>query len=189
MKISQDKVVSLVYELRLNGSEGEVVESLNESNPLTFVYGQGRLLPKFEENIEGLIEGDAFEFDLAAGYAYGEINHDAIVTVPLAAFEIDGKVDYKMLEIGNTIPMQDSAGNKLNGRVKSVDDSNVTMDFNHPMAGNDLFFKGQVVGIREARPEELQAHSCGCGSGGCGSGCESDGHEHGGGCGDGCGCN
>lgn len=189
MTVRKDKVVSLVYELRLDAANGEVVESLTEDRPLQFLYGSGNLLPKFEANIDGLKIGDSFDFDLTAVDAYGEINADAIVEVPISAFEMDGKVDENLLKVGNNIPMRDNAGNRLNGVVKEVTDEVVKMDFNHPLAGNHLFFKGQVTDIREATEEELShghIHSgggCGCGDGGCGDGMPEDGSCGSGGCG------
>ena len=182
MEISKEKVVSVVYELRVNGSEGDVVETLDEKNPLTFVYNSGYLLPKFEENILGLTAGDSFEFSIPPELAYGEVNKDAIVNVPIDAFQVDGKVDDSLLSVGARIPMQDGAGNKLNGIVKSINTEVVEMDFNHPMAGNSLFFKGKVTGVREATEEELHSHSgCGCGEASCDSGSCGDDHA-------GCGC-
>jgi FKBP-type peptidyl-prolyl cis-trans isomerase SlyD len=190
MVVANEKVVSLVYELRLDSPEGEVIEALSQENPLTFLYGAGNLLPKFEQFIDGLKIGDKFKFDLDAHDAYGEISEEAIVNVPISAFEVNGKIDNNMLSIGNTIPMRDNAGNRLNGLVKEVTSDTVVMDFNHPLAGNRLYFKGEVTDIREATEEEMShGHihsSCGCGSGGCG-----DEHEHAGkgGCSDeGCGC-
>lgn len=191
MTITQNKVVSLIYELRVDSPEGEVVESLNEEKPLTFLYGSGNLLPKFEEYISGLSVGDNFGFNLSSLEAYGDVNEAAIVDVPISAFEMNGSVDNDLLKIGNTIPMRDNAGNRLNGIVKEVTNEVVKMDFNHPLAGNSLFFNGKVTDIREATDEELNhghIHSgCGCGDS-CGDGGCNDGHSEGG-CGDGnCGC-
>ena len=136
MVVENDKVVSLIYELRLDSSEGDVIESLKQDNPLTFLFGAGNLLPKFEEYIDGLKIGDKFDFDLEAKEAYGEVNEEAVVNVPLAAFEVNGAIDNSLLTIGNTIPMRDNAGNRLNGVVKEVTNEAVVMDFNHPLAGN-----------------------------------------------------
>jgi FKBP-type peptidyl-prolyl cis-trans isomerase SlyD len=154
--ITKDKVVSLTYELRLDRQDGEIVETLSSDSPLIFLYGSGNLLPKFEENIDGLRVGDKFDFNLPALDGYGEINHDAIVDVPISAFEIEGKIDHSMLHSGNKIPMQDSSGNKLTGRVVKVKNENVSMDFNHPLAGNHLFFKGEITDIRDATDEEIK---------------------------------
>jgi FKBP-type peptidyl-prolyl cis-trans isomerase SlyD len=174
MTITKDKVVSLIYELRLDSPSGEVIESLSNDNPLEFLYGSGNLLPKFEEQIEGLNVGDKFDFNLTSVDAYGEVNDSAIVSVPLTAFEVNGTIDSELLKLGNTIPMRDNNGNRLNGVVKEVTDTEVKMDFNHPLAGNHLYFKGEVTDVRDATEEELtHGHihsSCGCG-GECGDDC------------------
>jgi FKBP-type peptidyl-prolyl cis-trans isomerase SlyD len=177
MKISKDKVVSLAYELRLDHTDGEVVETLKADEPLVFIYGSGNLLPKFEENLDGLVVGDLFKFNLNATDAYGEKDVEAIVSIPLTIFEIDGKIDDKMLQMGNKIPMQDSSGNKLTGAVMEVSKDSVKMDFNHPLAGNSLFFSGEIVDIREATEEELQ-HGHAHYAGSCDN-CENcGGHDH-----------
>jgi FKBP-type peptidyl-prolyl cis-trans isomerase SlyD len=167
MTITKDKVVSLIYELRLNSPQGEVIEALSNDNPLTFLFGTGNLLPKFEEKIQGMNVGDTFDFNLSSTDAYGEVNAEAIIDVPLSAFEVNGAIDDDLLKLGNIIPMRDNQGNRLNGVVKEVSSTDVTMDFNHPLAGSDLFFKGEVTEIREATEEELShGHihsSCGCG--------------------------
>ena len=175
--VEKDKVVSLTYELRVDNPDGEIIESLSNDSPLTFLYGSGNLLPKFETNISGMKVGDTFDFNLPCEDAYGTINENAVIDLPLNVFEINGKIDESMLQIGNTIPMQDNSGNKLNGIVREVSDEKVKMDFNHPLAGNHLFFTGQITEIRNATEDELHhghahtAHSCeGCddcgGSGG-----------------------
>jgi FKBP-type peptidyl-prolyl cis-trans isomerase SlyD len=175
MIIAKDKVVSLTYELRLDNPKGNIIESLSNDSPLIFIYGSGNLLPKFEENIAGLKVGDRFNFNLNATDAYGEVNNEAIVHVPISAFSVNGSIDQDMLHIGNKIPMQDSAGNKLTGIVKEVSDQAVMMDFNHPLAGNHLFFMGEITDIREATEEEMihgHIHSHGgCDDGSCGSCC------------------
>ena len=193
MTISKDKVISLVYELRANSKEGDIIESLTPENPLSFLFGAGNLLPKFEDNIDGLKVGESFDFDLTAVDAYGEVNDSAIVDVPTNIFMTDGKLDESLVQVGNTIPMRDNAGNQLKGIVKEVSAEQVKMDFNHPLAGNHLFFKGEVTDIRDASEEELShghihGQGGGCGSGGCGCGDEEMENQDGG-CGGGsCGC-
>lgn len=189
MEVAKNKVVSLVYELRVDGKEGEIVEKLNDSNPLTFIYGTGNLLPKFESNISGLKVGDAFDFVLKSDEAYGASSDDAVVDVPKEVFVVDGNFDSEMVKEGNAIPMLDGDGNRLNGIVLNVSDSTVKMDFNHPLADEDLFFAGTVVDIREATEEELSHghihHACGCGNGDC----NKEGVEDSAGCGSGSCCN
>lgn len=154
-KIEKDKVISLIYELRVDNRAGEIIESLNNSSPLTFLFGSGSLLPKFELNISGMKVGDKFDFNLPCEDAYGTINESAVIDLPLNVFEVNGKIDEDMLQIGNNIPMQDNSGNRLNGIVKEVSAEKVKMDFNHPLAGNHLFFSGEITEIREATNDEL----------------------------------
>jgi FKBP-type peptidyl-prolyl cis-trans isomerase SlyD len=167
--IKENKVVSLTYELRINDEQGEVVEKVEKASPLTFLFGRGNLLPDFEANLKGLKEGDAFRFKLEPDKAYGEVSEEAVVDLPRNIFEVEGKIDDTLLEVGNSIPMQDNSGNRLNGIVIGVGDDSVKMDFNHPLAGETLYFEGEVAGIREASNEELShghvhqggAHPCG----------------------------
>lgn len=188
MKIGEKEktFVALSYELTVNG---ELVEKVTAESPLQFVYGAGFLLPKFEAHLKGLSKGDEFAFHLDTDDAYGPVIGEAVVDLPKEVFMVDGKVEDGLLEIGNQLPMSDNQGNRLVGVVKDVKDDVVTMDFNHPMAGKSLDFKGQVVEVREATPEDLGPMNAGYGCGdGCGDGCE-DGcgdKEHKGGCSCGC---
>ena len=118
MVIAENKVVSLIYELRRNNEKGEIVETLSNDNPLTFLFGRGNLLSKFEDNIQGLTEGEKFSFSLTSEEAYGQVQDNAIVNVPLKAFEVDGEVDTNLIKQGNSIPMVDRDGNKLTGIIR-----------------------------------------------------------------------
>ncbi len=182
MQIENKKMVSLTYELRVNDSEGRVIETLDETRPLKFIYGTGRLLPVFESNISSLRAGDPFKFKLESERAYGDKREDMIINVPINVFEADGKLNEDICKVGNEVPMSDSDGNPLTGIINEVSDTFVKMDFNHPMAGLDLFFTGKIIEVRDATDSELTAtsHSCsGCGdhehsdcSSGCGEGSE-----------------
>lgn len=177
MEIGRNKFVSLTYQLRLNGAEGEMIEETTKDSPLEFLFGAGRMIEMFEQKLESMKAGDSFSFELKADEAYGQVNKDAIVELPKNIFEVNGAVDEEMLTVGNSIPMQDAQGNRLNGIILELTDENVKMDFNHPLAGEDLYFSGSVLGVREATEDEL-VEAAGCGSDGCDSG----------GCGSGCGC-
>ncbi|MDX5444134.1 MAG: peptidylprolyl isomerase, partial [Hymenobacteraceae bacterium] len=77
------------------------------------------------------------------------------VPLPKHIFEVDGEINDEMLQPGNFIPMADQEGNQLQGQVVEVTDEAVIMDFNHPLAGKDMFFKGKVEKVREATQEEI----------------------------------
>ncbi|MFT3738341.1 MAG: peptidylprolyl isomerase [Breznakibacter sp.] len=171
MKIDRNSYVTLIYQLRYDNQNGELIEETGNDTPLEFVYGAGKMLEMFEHHLEGLQAGDSFAFGLEPEQAYGEMNPNAIVEIPKHIFQVNGKIDENLLVEGNSVPMQDSHGHRLNGVVLEVNEEIVKMDFNHPLAGESLYFNGKVVAVREATDEEL-ADCCGdsCGSGGCGSG-------------------
>lgn len=152
MNVSKNKVVSISYELKV---DGDLIDAAQAESPLVFLYGHGQLLPLFEENIKELSEGDSFEFMIPSKDGYGEVNDQAIVELPKEIFVIDGELQEDLLIIGNRLPMRDSEGNALDGTVVEVTDSSVVMDFNHPLAGKDLYFTGKVESIREATTEEI----------------------------------
>lgn len=155
MIISNNKVVSLTYELKLDNAQGEIVEVTSSDSPLVFLYGAGNMLPKFEENLANLKLNDNFEFTLVAEDAYGPLISEAVIDLPIDVFMVEGKIDPEMLRIGNVIPMQDNQGNPLEGLVIGVDEASVKMDFNHPMAGKTLYFTGTIIDLRDATEEEI----------------------------------
>ena len=175
MKISNNKLVSLSYELRTDGKDGDVIQTVNSDNPMTFIFGVDPLLPCFESGIENLKAGDDFMLLFSCEEAYGPAMEDAVVEIYKEEFILDDESDNDLFLVGNNITMVDTDGKRLNGKVIEVKDDSVVMDFNHPLAGSDLFFSGTILNVREATPEELeeaQANKCspdncsGC-SGGC----------------------
>lgn len=152
MKIESQHVVSLTYDLYVNQEDGTeaLVESATQEQPLTFLYGAGQMLPKFEEHLSTLSTGDNFDFKLTAEDAYGEYNDEAVANLPKEMFE-----GTDMPEVGAILPLQDNQGNRFQGQVVSVVEDSVIVDLNHPMAGQELHFKGQIINVRPANPEEL----------------------------------
>ena len=178
MIIDQNKYASITYSLKVDNTEGEVIETIDADKPLEFIFGIGNLLPAFEENLAGLGVEDKFAFTIASGASYGEYNEAKIVELKTDMFAHNGVIPEGLLVLGNQVPMQDGRGNRMTGTVKEVKGDIVIMDFNHPLAGKTLFFEGAVQAIREATYDELNppAHSCGCGSGG--GSCSSEGDDH-----------
>ena len=151
-------VVTLNYRLTVdeNGNETEV-EKTSVENPFVFLFGAGQLLPDFEMNLAGKAAGSAFDFLISAENGYGLSDAQNIVPVPISVFAgSDGKPDPGLLVVGNTVPMSDNAGNRYEGKIKEVNDDNVVMDFNHPLADRTLHFTGEVMNVRLATLEELQ---------------------------------
>lgn len=165
MQIAPNKVVLVHYTLTENTAEGELIESTQGNEPLGFIFGVGQMIPDFERNLEGLQAGDAFSFGIKAVNAYGEYDETAVVEVAKNMFEVEGKIPDGLLEVGNVLPLSDQNGNQFEGMVAYVGLENVKLDFNHPMAGVDLFFTGTVEQVRDAEPAEL-AHGHVHGAGG-----------------------
>jgi len=156
MKIEKNKVVAVSYELRTAQKSEEIIDLAYEESPLEFIFGSKMMLQKFEDNLEGLKKDDTFDFKLTSEEGYGQRNEENVSEIPKNVFEQNGKIQDGLLDIGNVIPLQDDKGNHFNGQVISVTDELVKLDFNHPLAGEDLFFSGKIVNIREATEQELE---------------------------------
>jgi FKBP-type peptidyl-prolyl cis-trans isomerase SlyD len=149
VQIAKHTKATLSYELTV-AKEDTLITRVSEDNPAEFIFGENQLLPMFEANLLGLHPGDAFDFEVKAADAYGPTDPYAIFDIPKETFEVDGKTDDQMLKAGNTIPMTDNEGNKHMGRITRVMEEAITMDFNHPLAGKDLRFKGKIIDVKES---------------------------------------
>jgi FKBP-type peptidyl-prolyl cis-trans isomerase SlyD len=189
MEIRKNSMVTLRYDLRVDDEEMELVEKVTAEKPLQFLFGAGMMLPGFETQLTGLSQGDSFEIRLNHKDAYGEVNDEAVVDLPKHIFQVDGKFDEDYIKTGNTIPMMSGNGQRLNGLVLEVEENSVRMDFNHPLAGEDLYFMGEILEVRQATDDEIvktMSGSCGCDSSSCNSGgCQGDSMD---GCNSGCCC-
>ncbi|MDR1631272.1 MAG: FKBP-type peptidyl-prolyl cis-trans isomerase [Dysgonamonadaceae bacterium] len=160
MKISEDKFVAVTYDLTVETeqeSERELMERATKEHPLSFIFGMGMMLEAFEKNIEGLRVGDNFSFNLNPEEAYGEFIRENVVELPKKIFEVDGKFDDEQVVEGMTLPMMDTHGNRLMGSVLEIKPDVVVMDFNHPLAGETLYFDGTVIDVHEVTPQEIAA--------------------------------
>jgi len=155
MTIEKNTVVSVNYNLSLKET-GEQVEQTSKEHPFVFLYGAGGLLEDFETNLRGKKSGDTFDFFIDHKRGYGVRDEQHIVMIPINAFlGEDGKLDDANVKVGVTLPMVDNDGNRLYGNVLEITAEYVKMDFNHPLAGKDLHFKGEVLEVRVATEEEL----------------------------------
>lgn len=195
-KIVPGKFVSLIYDLYAIGDDGaeQLVHQSDPSDPEKIIFGvtQGVIRP-LEEALDGMEKGGEFDVVAAADEAFGSYDPNQVMSLDKDMFVIDGKFDDKVVAVGNYVPMLTAEGYRINGLVVEITDDKVKMDFNHPLAGKKLRFKGSVLDVRDATDDELHiATSQGCGGCGCngGDGCGDGGcgDSHGGGCGCGGGC-
>ncbi len=194
-KIQPGKYVELGYDLYEVTPAGEnLVHQTDAQDPEKIIFGvtPGMIRP-LEKAIEGLEAGGEFDVTVKAAEAFGSHDPDQVARLEKDVFAVDGKFDSEMVKKGAVLPMMTSDGYRINGLVVDVTDDEVEMDFNHPLAGKDVRFKGSIITVRDATPEELQpAHGCGCGchhGGEDSCGCHGDGTDS---CGcsdhEGCGC-
>ncbi len=194
-KIQPGKYVELGYDLYEVTPAGEnLVHQTDAQYPEKIIFGvtPGMIRP-LEKAIEGLEAGGEFDVTVKAAEAFGPHDPDQVARLEKDVFAVDGKFDAEMVKKGAVLPMMTSDGYRINGLVVDVTDDEVEMDFNHPLAGKDVRFKGSIITVRDATPEELQpAHGCGCGchhGGEDSCGCHGDGTDS---CGcsdhEGCGC-
>ena len=190
METVENKYITLAYKLyTIENGEKEFTEEAPAEHPFQFISGLGLTLESFENQVKDLKKGDKFDFIIKAEEAYGEYDDEHVIDLPKNIFEIEGKFDSKRVVEGAVIPLMTSEGQRINGSVVEVKDDVVVMDMNHPLAGCDLNFVGEITENRPATNDELSEMvrmmsgggcSGGCDCGDCGGGCGD--HE----CGDGC---
>lgn len=180
MKIENQKVATLIYEMFVLGEDGkeEVMERATLDQPLIYCHGEGMMLPSFEAAMLGKAVDEAFDFTLTPDQAYGDYDEQGVMTLDKKLFyNGDDEFDADRVYEGAIVPMNTVDGQIINAQVVEVTDDKVTIDLNHPLAGETLHFIGKVVDIRDVTPGELKAlhHRGGCGRchGSCDD-CESD---------------
>jgi FKBP-type peptidyl-prolyl cis-trans isomerase SlyD len=169
MIITKDNsVVSLGYSLTEVG-KSDIIDSNIGGAPLEFITGKGHIIPGLENALVGMKVGEKGDILVKAADAYGETNPEAMQVLPRDQFEgID-------LKEGMVLYGQGEHGQSVQVIVKSFDDNEVTIDFNHPLAGKDLLFTVEVIDAREATADEAMTGQLACDTDG---GCCGGGHDH-----------
>lgn len=146
MKVETGDTVVVVYDGLLDN--GDIFESSDTTGPLEFEVGAGSVMPAFEEQVVGLGQGEQKTFQLAAAEAHGESNPELIHTVDRSVLPTQSQLAVGMV-LGLTV---DHEGRKeqVPAMVTLVNDNQVTIDFNHPLAGQALTYQVTVQSIRKA---------------------------------------
>tara|TARA_B100000902_G_scaffold56641_1_gene63456 strand:- start:3724 stop:4203 length:480 start_codon:yes stop_codon:yes gene_type:complete len=155
--IENDAVVTVHYTGTL--PDGEVFDSSRDKDPMTFLIGHKNMIPGFEEELMGASIGETREFTLPPDRAYGERDDDAIQKMPRNAFPDDMELKQGMMMAAQTeqgpVPFT----------ISEINGDEITIDFNHQMAGKTLTFEVEIIDVRKATPEELPddcGPGCGC---------------------------
>jgi FKBP-type peptidyl-prolyl cis-trans isomerase SlyD len=186
----QNKYITASYQLYSFDENGNrhLEEETQQGRPFQFISGFGMALDAFEKNIVDLEPGTKFDFELAAADGFGEYDPEGVHQMGRDVFTVNGQFDTENIFEGAVITMMDADERRFMARVVEITDNQVTIDTNHPLAGQKLQFTGTILENRDATNEEIQqmvnylsGEGCGCGCDDCGDGCGK--HEKGG-----CGC-
>ncbi len=175
MKVANDKVVSIAYQLR--SADGVLIDEAPANQPLSYLQGHNNLIVGLEKALDGKDVGEKFEVRVKPEEAYGEYSEMMVQRVPKAAFE----GAFEELKPGMRFIAETDRG-PLPVVITEVDEDEVVVDGNHMLAGQELLFAVEVVDVRDATEEEIahghlhQAGGC-CGGHGNGEGCGCGGHD------------
>jgi FKBP-type peptidyl-prolyl cis-trans isomerase SlyD len=147
MVISQDQVVSIHYTLR--NDAGEVIDRSADGEPLSYLHGHGNLIPGLERELTGRKPGDRLQVKIAPAEAYGEYDRELVQRVPRRSLK-----GVASLQVGMRLQAQSPGGPRA-VTVTHLSGDMVTLDANHPLAGQVLNFEVEVAGVRPATEKEL----------------------------------
>lgn len=169
MVINKNTVVLLEY--KLIDEKGNIIDSSELNGPLAFIQGVGMMMPGIEKAIEGKSIGFEYKGSISPEDAYGEYKAENVFPVPRSHFEhlVDQMEEGKLYQF-------DTGGGQQMLKVLKIDENIITMDSNHPYAGETLTLECTVTNAREATEQELKQSrgGCGCSSGSKSGGCCSD---------------
>lgn len=147
-KVKANKVVTLSYTLR--DDEGEVIDESQEGNPLLYLHGARNIVPGLEEKLEGAAEGEKVEATVPPEKGYG-MRIGEPQEVPRRLFPADAQ-----LAPGMQVVAHDDQGRQIPFFIIGIGEDTVTIDPNHPLAGETLHFEVKVESLRDATEEEIE---------------------------------
>ena len=154
MKIEKNAVVAMHFTLTTDN--GDTIDTSLGKEPLSYIQGLGMLIPGLEKQLEGKEIGFKESLKVVAKEGYGERNDDAMHTLPKSGFRPENNEE---LIVGMEVQLQSENGPVL-AFVSEIKDEEVVVDLNHPLAGYNLNFDVEVIGVREASEEELKSGDC-----------------------------
>jgi len=146
-KITANKVVALSYILR--GDDGELIDQSEDGSPLLYLHGASNIVPGLEEQLEGVAEGESIKATVPPEKGYGPRIGDSH-EVPRHLFPADAE-----LVAGMQVVAHDDQGRQIPFFITGIAEDTITVDPNHPLAGETLHFEVTVESLRDATEEEI----------------------------------
>ena len=153
MKIDKNTFVKMHY--TVTTKSGDTIDSSIGAEPLEFIHGIGMLIPGLEQQLKGTETGFKNQLKIKAKDGYGERNEDAMHTLPKSGFR--PKNNEKLI-LGMEVELESENGPVL-AFVSEINEEDVVLDLNHPLAGYDLIFDVEILEVREATAKELKNSS------------------------------
>ena len=148
MQISKNKVVSIGF--KLTDAQGSLIDESTTEEPLMYIQGIGSFIPAVEQALEGKEAGDELKVTVTPEEGFGQRDEDLVHSVPRDRFQ-----SADQLEVGMQVQGQDDSGTPAIFTVVGVDDQNIKLDGNHPLAGMTLNFDVKISEVRDATAEEI----------------------------------
>jgi FKBP-type peptidyl-prolyl cis-trans isomerase SlyD len=158
MAIGPNKIVTLNFIMK--DDKGNIIESTENAEPFYFLSGNNQILPKLEEAVDEMPIGGKKNIVIGYSNAYGEYSQKAIRLAKRTDFPENARI-----EIGRDYEVNSKDGKHMSFTITKIEGDNITIDFNHPLAGKNLEFEIELLDIRDPLPEELE-HGHAHGSGG-----------------------
>jgi len=170
MQIAKNTVVSMDYTLK--DDQGTVMDSSVGYEPLEYLQGYDNIIPGLERQLEGKSAGDKMTVTVKPEDGYGQYIQELIINVPKTSFQ-----DMDDMAVGMQVEMMGAEDEPMVMTIKSINEEDVTLDGNHPLAGMSLNFDVEIINVREATAEEIERGHLGddCCDDDC---CDDDHHHH-----------
>jgi FKBP-type peptidyl-prolyl cis-trans isomerase SlyD len=148
MSIGANKVVTMNFTLK--DEDGNIIESTENAVPFSYISGNSQILPKLEETLDQMLIGTERDVKIDAAEAYGIYDEGAVKQVSREEFPVDVELEEGMRFVANS-----PDGKEMPFTINRIEENEITIDFNHPLAGKDLNFNVELIDVRDATLEEL----------------------------------
>lgn len=146
--VAKDTVVSFHYTLSDKG--GQVLDSSQGGQPLVYLHGYSQIVPGLENALVGKAVGSAFKVAVEPSEGYGERNEQMVITLPRTQGNLPADI-----EVGFVVELVSPEGDEIPARVVKLTEADITLDANHPLAGETLYFEIELTDVRAATKEEI----------------------------------